>query len=92
MQLSDFTTSELIRELINRKDVLSVTVWTTDNIKDRLYYLVESGRIDNIAITDSLIEEIREAGYWDNLGEESISDWDILDDEIMKGVERYGTY
>lgn len=92
MQLSDFTTSELIRELINRKDVLSVTVWTTDNIKDRLYYLVESGRIDNIAITDSLIEEIRQAGYWDNLGEESISDWDILDDEIMKCVERYGTY
>lgn len=92
MQLSNFTTSELIRELINRKDVLSVTVWITDNIKDRLYYLVESGRIDNIAITDSLIEEIRQAGYWDNLGEESISDWDILDDEIMKGVERYGTY
>lgn len=92
MQLSDFSTSDLIRELINRTDVLSVTVWTTDNIKDRLLYLIESKSIKNVAITDSLIEEIRYSGYWDNLGQETDADWDILDEEIMKVVKEYGTY
>lgn len=92
MQLSDFSTSDLIRELIDRKEVLSVTVWTTDNIRDRLHYLVESNSIKNIDITDSLIEEIRESGYWDNLGEESVADWDIIDDAIMEVVNEDGTY
>lgn len=92
MQLSDFSTSDLIRELLDRKDVLSVTVWTTDNIKDRLYYLIENNVIKNIDITDSLIDEIRQSGYWDNLGEETTSDWDIIDDAIMEVVNEDGTY
>ncbi len=91
MELSNFSTSDLIRELMNRNDVLSVTVWTVDNLKDRIFYLIESGRIERFDVTEEFLERIRHRGCWDDLGQESQNDWDVLDDAIFEAVKEYGT-
>ena len=88
--LSKIKTSDLIKELRNRKEIIAVQVWDTEDIFSEANENLDFGKEDAQKIADSYERETFDKASLKEALEDCSDGWNLIDDAILDTAKRLG--